>query len=546
MFLFRRNAILLSGTVFLFLFSALLHSIKSVTPGNESGSPAGLQTGKYDRYDPGPWVLVNSPANEFAPSAGPDGSVLFFNTKRGGDLYQNIYETHLEKGVWSLPVQPAGINSKYNDEAPCLFIDGNGFRWLFWSSDRDGSREMPADEYGRIKVSYDLYYSKETQSGWSAPQPVPGVNSYHHERAPALSGDGSRLYFTRWEWGKMEGAQVFYSIWEGDRFSPPKPMGPPLDTTGQIAAIHPAPDDSGFYFSAQDKDSLGGWDIYYISSRIENSGTAAERMVLGLPVHLNSPINSAANEAYFSVKNGFIFLASDRGGPERKFDLYSFPLPSAQSNLFVLKSRVTDKTVAAQVEWTKKTNGNNETTRSWSRQLEIPADGRFIVESGPEVSTVDVFVNASGYLPFYRTFLRSELEKYSEIELLLQPQTEEEWFELKNLYFDHDSSELKPETLPYLNQLAKYLKQRPETGLQITGYADASGSESYNLKLSEQRALSVKEYLVKSGIESGRLHAEGKGETGEKSNKRSKLPEGSTEEHDPQMRKIMFRVIQPK
>jgi outer membrane protein OmpA-like peptidoglycan-associated protein len=79
------------------------------------------------------------------------------------------------------------------------------------------------------------------------------------------------------------------------------------------------------------------------------------------------------------------------------------------------------------------------------------------------------------------------------------------------LFFEFDEFRLSEEELDRLTQIAVKLNSFTDTGIEIYGYTDDTGSESYNLKLSEKRARFVYRYLRKSGIDGGRLYAEGKG-----------------------------------
>jgi OOP family OmpA-OmpF porin len=78
--------------------------------------------------------------------------------------------------------------------------------------------------------------------------------------------------------------------------------------------------------------------------------------------------------------------------------------------------------------------------------------------------------------------------------------------------FAFDSAKLN-QPQPKLDEIASALTAAPDVNnVVITGYADRIGSAKYNQKLSEERANSVKTYLVSHGIDSGRLTAVGKGE----------------------------------
>ena len=78
--------------------------------------------------------------------------------------------------------------------------------------------------------------------------------------------------------------------------------------------------------------------------------------------------------------------------------------------------------------------------------------------------------------------------------------------------FDFSSAKLLPESYPILYDAAKTLLRNPEIMIEIQGYTDNVGSESYNRKLSQRRADAVKNYLVSKGIAEERLTAVGYGE----------------------------------
>jgi outer membrane protein OmpA-like peptidoglycan-associated protein len=64
-----------------------------------------------------------------------------------------------------------------------------------------------------------------------------------------------------------------------------------------------------------------------------------------------------------------------------------------------------------------------------------------------------------------------------------------------------------------LYDAAKAMLKNPDMKVTIEGYTDNIGSESYNQKLSEKRANTVKNYLTSKGIDSGRITVSGKGES---------------------------------
>jgi outer membrane protein OmpA-like peptidoglycan-associated protein len=109
------------------------------------------------------------------------------------------------------------------------------------------------------------------------------------------------------------------------------------------------------------------------------------------------------------------------------------------------------------------------------------------------------------------------------------------WFNFDRLLFDSGKATLRPESQEQLQNMAEILKAYPKVELKIGGYTDNVGNPAYNLRLSDQRAKTVKNELVKKGIASQRLNAEGYGE---------KFPVASnaTDEGKAQNRRIAVRV----
>ena len=81
-----------------------------------------------------------------------------------------------------------------------------------------------------------------------------------------------------------------------------------------------------------------------------------------------------------------------------------------------------------------------------------------------------------------------------------------------NVEFPSDSAVVDPAYYPEIQDFAKYMEQNPEKTAVINGHTDSTGSAAYNQKLSEKRAVSVKNEIVKQGISSERLEAKGYGE----------------------------------
>lgn len=81
-----------------------------------------------------------------------------------------------------------------------------------------------------------------------------------------------------------------------------------------------------------------------------------------------------------------------------------------------------------------------------------------------------------------------------------------------NITFDFDSYQLKSEFKPVLDSVVLVLNEFESTLITVEGHTDSKGSEAYNQKLSENRALSVSDYLISKNVKKQRMAAIGKGE----------------------------------
>jgi len=79
--------------------------------------------------------------------------------------------------------------------------------------------------------------------------------------------------------------------------------------------------------------------------------------------------------------------------------------------------------------------------------------------------------------------------------------------------FQTNSAKLNPDFQSTLNQIAGTLNEHPNATVNVVGHTDSTGSDSYNMKLSQDRATSVTNYLAMQGVAPARMVATGQGES---------------------------------
>ena len=107
-----------------------------------------------------------------------------------------------------------------------------------------------------------------------------------------------------------------------------------------------------------------------------------------------------------------------------------------------------------------------------------------------------------------------------------------------NLTFETGKDVIKPESFPFLDELAGVLAKAKDWKLLIVGHTDDVGSDAFNLDLSKRRANSVKNYLVSKGVVDAMVTTDGKGET-------MPLVPNDSAENRATNRRVAFTITKP-
>ncbi len=109
--------------------------------------------------------------------------------------------------------------------------------------------------------------------------------------------------------------------------------------------------------------------------------------------------------------------------------------------------------------------------------------------------------------------------------------------ELKNIFFHFGTTILKPESHASLDEVVMFFMANPGITFEIAGHTDDEGAEDYNMTLSQGRAQSIVDYLVKEGVDSSRLIARGYGES-------RPIDHGITKAAKARNRRVEFTVVE--
>jgi outer membrane protein OmpA-like peptidoglycan-associated protein len=109
-------------------------------------------------------------------------------------------------------------------------------------------------------------------------------------------------------------------------------------------------------------------------------------------------------------------------------------------------------------------------------------------------------------------------------------------YTLRNVHFDTGKATLRPESYAAINDLLEVMKNKKKMVIEIAGHTDDVGDDDSNLRLSQARAETVKNYLISKGIQKERVSAKGYGETQPAAS--NDTPEGKQENRRTEVRII--------
>lgn len=450
---------------------------------------------------------VNSPAEEYLPSLTADGRRLYFTSRRAKpdqpvnpltgpdeDLYWS--EKDPATGTW-LPARrmPAPINSPRNEGAAFFSADG---QWAFITMcDR-------TDGYG----SCDLYFSELRGTEWSEPRNLgPDVNSPHWESHPSLTHDRKRLYFASGRPGGVGGSDIWYTEWKDGRWQKPVNLGPPINTPGDEYSPMIAADGRTLYFASNYHPGMGGQDLFV--SYLSDTGWTQPR-------NLGYPLNTPGDEQTLCVdaRGRLAYIALDRPGGLGKEDIYEFELWEGirpQLSATYVRGRVID--AATQAPLAAAVAVINVETRDTIRALQSnQATGEFLL-SLPLGRRYGLFAQAKGYLFYSGHFDLARTDTAYELVVPMEKLQKGSRLILRNIFFDFDKADLKPESEVELTEVLRLLRENPRWRVEVEGHTDSVGSAAYNQILSQKRAEAVRGYLIQRGIPASRITARGYGAT---------------------------------
>ena len=451
---------------------------------------------------------INSVDYEYFPAITSDGMTLLFTRNlrygAGGDSQEDFFVSDKKNGEWEPSKSVPVINSSWNEGAPSLSSDGN---YLFYTACMDPFTGFYGNEKRKGFGSCDIFFSQKNQGRWTEPINIgPPVNSSNWESQPSFSSDGKTLYFIRGFMNKdNEKEQDIYMSMVGSdgRFGDPVKLGPNVNSTGKEESVFIHPDNNTLYFSSNGHVGMGGLDIFM--SKRKADGSWGPAINLGYPINTHKDENSLLVDPSGQVA----YFASDREGGYGGLDIYKFDLPSEfkPEVITYVKGKVFD--AKTQQGLSSEFELIDLETQKKVLDATSNAEGNFLVTLNADHNYL-LNVSKQGYLFYSDNFslkeIRADFNKPFLLNVPLQKIDTGNVIELKNIFFDVNKSDLKPESVAELNKIINFLTKNPKLKIEIGGHTDNTGERKSNLALSNDRAKAVHDFLIlKGNIDKNRL-----------------------------------------
>ena len=463
---------------------------------------------------------VNSSVSEYFPTLTIDSKQLIF-TRRVRSVNEDFYQTFIKDGQWSMAKSlPGNINTNFNEGAQSISQDG---QWLIFT----GCNFQ--EGYG----SCDLYISYLTPDGWSAAENMGNrINTDQWESAPSLSPDKRDLYFTSRRFGGYGGADIYVShLLANGQWSEPENLGPEVNTISDESCPFIHADNQTLYFTSSGLPGYGGDDLFLTRKGDKGKWTT--------PKNLGYPINTIENEGslVITADGAVAYYASDRNDSRGGLDLYTFGMRNDIRPVKTLwvKGKVFDKNTSKGLP--SAIALTDLKTKDIISRVQTDETGNYLITL-PIGKDYAFNVNRRGYLFYSENFPFSQKTPDStyNIDIALQPLAANASIILKNIFFDVNKFQLKPESQVELDNVVLLLKENPTVKIQINGYTDNAGKPADNITLSNNRAKAVVEYISSKGIDVKRMSYQGFGE-------KMPLADNSTEEGRARNRRTELKVM---
>jgi len=469
-------------------------------------------------------VMIPGAAVAFSAVNYEEG-ILFSSTSNTGtkDPYTgasfiDLFYSKNEVGNWKNPVKVENVNGKFHDGIATVSSDGS--MMVLTRSNYMGKSRLGSNEDAMNNTQ--LYSSvKDAEGKWMIPELLSFCDANHMYAHPTFSPDSKELYFSSDLPNGRGGMDLHKVSYDGSAWGVPENLGERVNTTGDEVFPSLKGSDS-LFFSSDAMTSIGGLDILF---SVKRDGNWAK------PEHLSYPINSAADDFGVTFNDGGDsgMLSSDRDGGDK---LYNFLMFNPEIDIDGLVTDIEELRPLDSVTITIEnlTDGTVETLTS-------DKNGKFSYDLLPG-KEYRIRAERDDYLDITQTVSTVGKTSSETVDVVLEMKklviadgtdnpidpngdstgdgsgdgNSNGVYDIPNIHWDYNKWDLRPDAIPYLDQVVKTLKDNLDLKVQVQSHCDSRGSHHFNDQLSKKRAKAVVDYLVLKGIPRKLVKSKGFGE----------------------------------
>jgi len=464
-------------------------------------------------------VGINSEKSDYG-SAYFGNKVVFTSARDTGGLasrkhswtkeaFTNLFSADMgEEGVLTKAERFGGkLNSSLNESTPVFTKDG---KTVYFTRNNflDGKKGKDANRTILLK----LYRATLTENQWTNITELPFNSNNYSVAHPALSRDEKTLYFASDMPGTYGQSDIFkVEIQSDGNYGTPQNLGNVINTEGR--ETFPFVADNELYFASDGHPGLGGLDVFV--SKTQKNGSYNE------VINVGEPINTSKDDFSFIINTNTLlgYVTSNRDGGKGSDDIYKFKetiklvceqllsvvVTDSETGLIIANAKVilTDSSYNVLAEKMTDTEGKvdfgvvNCDTKFYLRCEKT----EYNTEETPTITSAKTG----------KTLVAIELEKTKK--QIKEGDDLAKKLSINMIYFDLDKSNIREDATIELVKVLSVLEQNPIMEIDIRSHTDCRQTAKYNLELSEKRAQSTKEWLIKNGINKSRITAKGYGES---------------------------------
>ncbi len=346
------------------------------------------------------------------------------------------------------------------------------------------------EESGGMKKGFSIV--RDLGNGdWSFPEPI-GIENYYNTGSDVnmtMSSDGRTMILSLENHDSRGKNDLYISFKKGEsNWSQPKNMGSVINSAARETTPYLSEDNKTLFFSSSRRSSATGNDIFMC----RRDGEGWDKWTQ--PQRLIEPINSDQDDSqpFFNSATGYLYFASRRDGSS---DIFRVKIAPAVPRFVTVKGRIVDPKTNKKVDARILSGAKND--KSY-RNVYVADDGTFRL-SVPKGVDFSIMAEKPGYIGKEEVLnYRKDYVYFKEkiINLELVKIEEGKKLDLPPVYFEQSTAKVKSNSFLVLDELADFMRQHYNVKIHIEGHTDNQGDPDALLRLSEDRAKAIKNYLV--------------------------------------------------